>query len=240
MRSPFAERVRAASPCGVRVPPLPLGKRSGQMRDLSRKQVGVARPLWVRVPPLPPRRGRPTARRRALDPETGVRLPVAVPRCQIVSPVGRRIVTPTAGVRALLWQLITDDVVVVQRRGCEHTPGRPRRGPPHAAPGPQRHAQGEGRVPPPTPRRRGPDGRTLGPYPRSSGFDSRRRLCLLDAKNEGSFTCHVNARKGVHLRSPGSRADHRTRRVGSSGRRACLDTQAGRRFDSSRVDGGRS
>ena len=28
-------------------------KRSGQMRSLSRKQVGVARLLWVRVPPLP-------------------------------------------------------------------------------------------------------------------------------------------------------------------------------------------
>ena len=38
------------------------------------------------------------------------------------------------------------------------------------------------------PGRRGPDGRTLGPYPRSSGFDSRRRLCLLDATTEGFFT----------------------------------------------------
>ena len=38
-------------------------------------------------------------------------------------------------------------------------------------------------------RRRGPEGRTLGPYPRGSRFDSDRRLCLLAAKNEGSFTC---------------------------------------------------
>jgi hypothetical protein len=34
-------------------------------------------------------------------------------------------------------------------------------------------------------------GRMLGPYPRGSRFDSDRRLCLLDAKSEGSFTCKV-------------------------------------------------
>ena len=34
--------------------------------------------------------------------------------------------------------------------------------------------------------------RTLGPYPRGSRFDPDRRLCLLDAKNEGSFTCSIN------------------------------------------------
>jgi hypothetical protein len=31
--------------------------------------------------------------------------------------------------------------------------------------------------------------RTLGPYPRSSRFDPDRRLYLLAAKSEGSFTC---------------------------------------------------
>ena len=40
-------------PLWVRVPPLPLWKRSGWIRSLSRKQVGVARPLGVRVAPLP-------------------------------------------------------------------------------------------------------------------------------------------------------------------------------------------
>jgi hypothetical protein len=35
--------------------------------------------------------------------------------------------------------------------------------------------------------------RTLGPYPRSSRFDPDRRPCLLDAKNEGSFTCSVKS-----------------------------------------------
>ena len=34
--------------------------------------------------------------------------------------------------------------------------------------------------------------RTLGPYPRGSRFDPDRRPCLLDAKTEGSFTCHVD------------------------------------------------
>ena len=61
MRSPFATRVRVSSPCGCESRPFRSGKRSGQMRSLSRKQVGVARPLWVRVPPLPPPcRGSPT------------------------------------------------------------------------------------------------------------------------------------------------------------------------------------
>ena len=97
-RSSVAARraVRASGPCSsasqstspvrtrswVRVPPrAPSWKRSGQMRGLSRKQVGVARPLWVRVPPLPlPRTAAVVqrTRRRALNPEAGVRLPVAV------------------------------------------------------------------------------------------------------------------------------------------------------------------
>ncbi len=62
---------------------LEIWKRPGWMRSLSRKQVGVA-PLGVRVAPLPPRF--PAAmversRRRALNPEAGVRFPVAVLSC---------------------------------------------------------------------------------------------------------------------------------------------------------------
>ena len=79
MRSPLATRVRVASPCGCESRPFRSWKRSGQMRGLSRKQVGVARPLWVRVPPLPPHAAVvQRTRRRALNPEAGVRLPVAV------------------------------------------------------------------------------------------------------------------------------------------------------------------
>lgn len=79
MRSPLAKRVRVPSPCGCESRPFRPGKRSGQMRGLSRKQVGVARPLWVRVPPLPPHAAVvQRTRRRALNPEAGVRLPVAV------------------------------------------------------------------------------------------------------------------------------------------------------------------
>ena len=67
-------------------------------------------------------------------------------------------------------------------------PGRPGRGPAHAASGPQLqgHLTRIDESPPGTgragavahPCRRGPEGRTLGPYPRSSGFDPRRRPCL--------------------------------------------------------------
>ena len=62
---PCSSASQSASPVRTRpwvlLPPrAPSRKGSGQMRSLSRKQVGVARALWARVPPLPPCRGSPT------------------------------------------------------------------------------------------------------------------------------------------------------------------------------------
>ena len=84
MRSPPATRVRVASPCGCESRPFRSRKRSGQIRGLSRKQVGVARPLWVRVPPLPPRRDSPTDTTPGPQPGGRGSTPRRGARCQIV------------------------------------------------------------------------------------------------------------------------------------------------------------
>ena len=138
------------------------GKRSGWMRSLSRKQVGVVRPLGVRVAPLPLTCQLAAmvqwSRRRALNPETGVRLPVAVELTPMPgSRTARRpAVTRKVRVRVLPWQRnarwpriqargckprdegeipsrasIAHHVVVVQRRGSRcATPGMRVRLPP--------------------------------------------------------------------------------------------------------------
>ena len=133
MRSPFAMRVRVASPCGCESRPFRSGKRSGQMRGLSRKQVGVVRPLGVRVPPLPPHAAIvERTRRRALNPEAGVRLPVAVLDARSSN-------RKDVGLLLRLWGFesssgsgspggagganaarVDSRASVVQRRGCEH------------------------------------------------------------------------------------------------------------------------
>ena len=61
-------------------------KRSGQMRGLSRKQVGVRGPCGCESHRFLHAAVVQRTRRRALNPEAGVRLPVAVLRCQIVQP----------------------------------------------------------------------------------------------------------------------------------------------------------
>jgi hypothetical protein len=133
-------------PLWVRVPPLPLRKRSGWIRSLSRKQVGVARPLGVRVAPLPhsPR----TRRSEAVLGERDGAAESTMPRWsrgQDTGPSTRRpgfdspsryshtpmpggraarrpAVTRKAGVRAPPWQRTETSTLGgrgVQARGCQ-------------------------------------------------------------------------------------------------------------------------
>src|SRR5687767_5321275 len=60
------------------------------------------RPLWVRVPPLPLHAAMVQWHgRRALTPEAGVRLPVAVRRCQVVEREDVRLLPGRRGFDAL-------------------------------------------------------------------------------------------------------------------------------------------
>jgi hypothetical protein len=66
-------------PVRVRVPPLPLTEAIRLDEGPVPKTGRGREPLWVRVPPLPPHAAVvQRTRRRALNPEAGVRLPVAV------------------------------------------------------------------------------------------------------------------------------------------------------------------